>query len=33
MRVEQFFDVASLAKNDVLPAVASFPEMAQDDGI
>jgi len=30
--LRQFFDVASLAQNDVLPAAVSPPEMAQDDG-
>jgi len=30
--LRQFFDVASLAQNDVFPAAVSPPEMAQDDG-
>jgi len=31
--LRQFFDVASLAQNDVLPAAVSPPEKAQDDGL
>jgi hypothetical protein len=31
--LRQFFDVASLAQNDVLPAAVSPPKKAQDDGI